>query len=241
MFGIGFSELVVIGVILIVAVGPERMPGMLRAAMRAYREFRKATRDLRATTGIDDLLQDEELRDLRKPLQLGKPLQAATRGAAPKSASKPALSFAERMQESPRDGVDIATVRDREARPSPEEAARIRAEKEAASAEEQRIVAAKIAAAQQRDPALDDDDEEGQRIIAAKIAAARQRDPALDDDDEEGQRIIAAKIAAAQQRDPALDDDDEEGQRIIAAKIAAAQQPGAEGPAGPQAGGSEET
>jgi len=118
MFGIGFSELVVIGVILIVAVGPQRMPGMLKAVVRAYQEFRRATRELRASTGIDELLQDEDLRSLRQPLYVPPPKKAEP--------PKRSLSQAERERESPAAGVDIAEARHAEARPSPEEAERIR-------------------------------------------------------------------------------------------------------------------
>jgi Tat protein translocase TatB subunit len=204
MFGIGFSELIVIGIILIVAVGPNRMPGMLKAVVKAYREFRRATRELRASTGIDEILQDEELRSLRKPLHVP-PAPSA------KPAPKRTLSYEERLRERPREGVDIAHIREEERKPSPEEAARIRASKEASLA-----------------PSAGADDAE--RVRAAKIAAAREQgtydDPRDDDeyeyddeyDDPEAERIRAAKIAAAQRAVP-----DEGGERIRAAKIAAAQ------------------
>lgn len=182
MFGIGFSELLVIGVILIVAVGPKRMPGMLKAVLRAYQEFRRATRELRASTGIDELLQDEDLKSLRKPLYVPPPKKPA--------AAKRTLSAAEREREAPSEGVDIAEAREAERRPSPEEGERIRAAKMAAASSEdeagERIRAAKIAA---MPPA---DDEEGERIRAAKIAAM----PPVDD--EEGERIRSAKMAAAE-------------------------------------------
>jgi sec-independent protein translocase protein TatB len=183
MFGIGFSELLVIGLILVIAVGPNRMPGMLKAVVKAYREFRRATRDLRASTGIDEILQDEDLRELRKPLMV----PPATKPAAKPVPRKRSLTVAERAQESPPEGVDIAEVREAERRPSPEEASRIRAEKLAAAARDEEIVAAKIAAAQR-----EDDDPDG--IRAAKIAAAQRE---LEDDDPDG--IRAAKIAAAEE------------------------------------------
>lgn len=180
MFGIGFSELIVIGIILIVAVGPNRMPGMLKAVVKAYREFRRATRELRASTGIDEILQDEDLRALKKPLYVP---PAAPIG---KPAPKRTLGYGERQQESPREGVDIATAREVDASPSPEEAARIRARKEAAADEEERVIAAKWAEAEDAD-----------RVRAAKLAALGEVD------DEEGERIRAAKIAAA--RGPELE------------------------------------
>lgn len=158
MFGIGFSEMIVIGVILIVAVGPKRMPGMMRALVKAYHEFRRATRELRASTGIDELIHDEELRALRKPLNVPPAKKAPP--VRPRS-----LSYVERMQESPPEGVDLAEVREAEERPSPEEADRIRLAKEAAVDRDEAIVAAKIAAAEGRTP------EEAERVRAAKVAA----------------------------------------------------------------------
>jgi sec-independent protein translocase protein TatB len=192
MFGIGFSELIIIGVILIVAVGPKRMPGMLKAVVRAYQEFRRATRELRASTGIDELLQDEDLKSLRKPLHVPPPKSLLARGGPrdKAAASKRTLSAAEREREAPSEGVDIAEAREAERRPSAEEGERIRAAK---------MAAAPI-----------DDDEAGERIRAAKMAAMPR-------DDEEGDRIRAAKMAAMPR-----DEDDEAGERIRAAKTAAA-------------------
>ena len=184
MFGIGFSELLVIGVILIVAVGPKRMPGMLKAVLRAYQEFRRATRELRASTGIDELLQDEDLKSLRKPLYVPPPKKPAP--------AKRTLSAAEREREAPSEGVDIAEAREAERRPSPEESERIRAAKMAAASSDdeagERIRAAKMAAMPR-----DAGDDEGERIRAAKIAAMPR-----DADDDEGERIRAAKMAAAE-------------------------------------------
>lgn len=124
MFGIGFSELVIIGVILIVAVGPKRMPGTLKAVVRAYREFRRATRELRASTGIDDLLRDEELQALRKPLYT-----PPVKKAAPRQRS---LTYAEREREDPPEGVDLREAHDAEERRAKAESVRA---SEAADAE----------------------------------------------------------------------------------------------------------
>lgn len=118
MFGIGFSELLVIAVILVVAVGPDRMPGMLKAVVRAYQEFRRATRELRASTGIDELLQDEDLRSLRRPLYAPPP--------AKKDPPKRSLSRADRERENPPEGVDLAEARHAEARSPTVAAERVR-------------------------------------------------------------------------------------------------------------------
>lgn len=59
MFGLSFSELVIIGVVTLVAVGPTRLPGMLRTLGQWMRKLRKMTTEVRAQTGIDEILRAE--------------------------------------------------------------------------------------------------------------------------------------------------------------------------------------
>ena len=178
MFGIGAGELFVIAVLVLIAVGPNRMPTLLRSVFKAYRQFRQATRDLRASTGIDEILQDEDLAALRKPLHI--PPVTATEAAA-KPPKKRALAYNDRVRELPPEGVDLEHIRELESRPSEEEAQRIIAAKVAASGptelspEAEAIRNAKIAAAGGEDA-----------IRNAKIAAAGGEDA-----------IRNAKIAAA--------------------------------------------
>ena len=61
MFGFSFSEIVLIGVVTLVAVGPQRLPGMLRNFGAWMRKLRKMTTDVRQQTGIDDMLRAEGL------------------------------------------------------------------------------------------------------------------------------------------------------------------------------------
>lgn len=42
MFGIGFTELIVIVVIALIFIGPDKLPGLATALGRAYAEFKKA-------------------------------------------------------------------------------------------------------------------------------------------------------------------------------------------------------
>ena len=108
MFGIGFGELMIIGVVLIVAVGPDRMPTFMKAVGRGLREFRRATRELRNAVGIDQLLADEDLRDLRKGIDLN-----ATDAARPASPGerRNQLTAEEALAEEPLEGVDIRHAR----------------------------------------------------------------------------------------------------------------------------------
>ncbi len=204
MFGIGFSELVVIGLILIIAVGPNRMPTMLRAVVKAYREFRNATRDLRASTGIDDLLRDEDLRSLRKPFDdapVSKP------ASVPRKRS---LTIAERAQEFPPEGVDVAEALDAEQRPPA-------ADPGTEKAREREIINAKLVAAGMA-PQLADEASE-QALIDAKLAAAGMTPQ---DEPTDAEAIRAAKITAAER------EDEPDVEAIRAAKIAAAEREAAD-------------
>jgi sec-independent protein translocase protein TatB len=64
MFGIGFWEMLMIGGLVLIAVGPERLPSMIKSVARLYRQMRRAALDIRQSTGIDDVLRDEELKEL---------------------------------------------------------------------------------------------------------------------------------------------------------------------------------
>ena len=181
----------VIAIVLLIAVGPTRLPKLIKSGVQMYREFRRATRELRASTGIDEILQDEDLRDLRKPLHIPPAKQSPV--AAAKLRQR-ALSYTERVQEVPPEGVDLAELRAAERRPSPEEAARIRAAKEATISDPDAIRRAKIAAAE-RGPAV----EPGEQIWAGKFAEAARNKSAPIEDDPDPDAIRAAKIAAAEE------------------------------------------
>lgn len=109
MFGIGFGELLVISALLLIAVGPRRMPTMMKTVGRALREFRRATRELRAQTGIDELLAEDDVmrpksmsstRSQLQPAGTRTPLDAARHAAA--------VVVAAEVREYPAEGVDLA-------------------------------------------------------------------------------------------------------------------------------------
>lgn len=92
MFGIGFGEMLIIGVVLLIAVGPRQLPALMKTVGKGIRDVRRAAEDLRRSTGIDELMRDE---DLRNPLaNIDKPPYK--------------LTIADRERENPRDGIDIA-------------------------------------------------------------------------------------------------------------------------------------
>ncbi len=68
MPSLGFLELLVIGVILIVVVGPERLPHATRWMGRAYGQMRRAADELRRALVLeaDRLDEEDRLKDLRQ-------------------------------------------------------------------------------------------------------------------------------------------------------------------------------
>jgi sec-independent protein translocase protein TatB len=80
LFGLSFFEVVVIAIVALLAVGPRRLPGMLRDLGTWLRKLRKMTTDVRAQTGIDDILRAEGLHggltELRSLMRGGAPAPA---------------------------------------------------------------------------------------------------------------------------------------------------------------------
>lgn len=66
MLDIGWSELLVIAVVLIVVVGPKDLPPMLRAFARMSRKFTSMAGDFRKQ--FDDALNDADMGDLRQTI-----------------------------------------------------------------------------------------------------------------------------------------------------------------------------
>nr|WP_255700060.1 Sec-independent protein translocase protein TatB [Jiella avicenniae] len=64
MFDLGWSEILVIAVVLVVVVGPKDLPGMLRTFGRVMKQFRSMAGDFRRQ--FDDALKEAELDDVRK-------------------------------------------------------------------------------------------------------------------------------------------------------------------------------
>ena len=57
MFGIGGPELIVIFIVALLAVGPQRLPEIARALGKAYREFERSLDDVRQN--LEELGQEE--------------------------------------------------------------------------------------------------------------------------------------------------------------------------------------
>lgn len=104
MFGIGVGEMLVIAVVLLIVVGPKELPKLMKTVGKGMRDVRRAADDLRRSTGIDEIMRDD---DLRNPLRDQKPPYQ--------------LKPADLERESPREGVDVAHAQERAAASVPAE------------------------------------------------------------------------------------------------------------------------
>ncbi|MEY4576623.1 MAG: hypothetical protein RL701_1326 [Pseudomonadota bacterium] len=95
MFNIGFGELAIICIVLIIAVGPERLPSMMKSLGKTLRTLRQASRDIRASTGIDELMREDF--DLYTPPAPRRPLapQLPAAPAAPEPLGTPVQAQAQ--------------------------------------------------------------------------------------------------------------------------------------------------
>jgi len=54
MFGLGMQELILIGIIALVVIGPKRLPTVAKSLGKGYAEFRKAMNDLKSSVDLSD-------------------------------------------------------------------------------------------------------------------------------------------------------------------------------------------
>ena len=59
MFGFSFAEVVLIAIVALIVVGPQKLPAMLRTLGQWIRRLREMTTQVRAQTGIDEILRQE--------------------------------------------------------------------------------------------------------------------------------------------------------------------------------------
>jgi sec-independent protein translocase protein TatB len=81
MFGMGFSEIIVILVIALIFLGPEKLPDAAKSISKGIRDLRKQTRDLQHQIEADEHIGGA-IRDLRGALR-GEPEPPRPRTAIP--------------------------------------------------------------------------------------------------------------------------------------------------------------
>ena len=79
MLGIGFGEFTLIILVLIIVLGPERLPGFMKSVGKGIRSLRQASRDIRTAVGIDEMMREDVV--YKPPARKPEP----PRGAAPVS------------------------------------------------------------------------------------------------------------------------------------------------------------
>lgn len=57
MFGIGFEEFILIIIVALIVVGPEKLPDLARAFGRGYAEFKRATNEIKQTIEQDETVK----------------------------------------------------------------------------------------------------------------------------------------------------------------------------------------
>ena len=131
MLGLSFTEVLVIAIVALLAVGPQKLPGLLRTLGTWARKIRTMSTEMRAQSGIDDILKAEglhggitELRSLmrgqanlitsavtslpppRKPIEAAPSPPPAAEPAAPTPAEP------EPAEEDPYANLDVDTLRE---------------------------------------------------------------------------------------------------------------------------------
>lgn len=73
MFDVGFTELMLIGVVALVVIGPERLPGVARTAGKWLGKGKRVLTDVKAE--IDQEIKADELKHILDVQKQNKPLQ----------------------------------------------------------------------------------------------------------------------------------------------------------------------
>jgi TatA/E family protein of Tat protein translocase len=84
MFGIGFQEMLIILVVVLIFFGPKRLPDLAKSLGKGIAEFKKASEEVRK--GIEDAVKEESVEEAPKP-----PEDISAYGKAPGSAAAPSV------------------------------------------------------------------------------------------------------------------------------------------------------
>lgn len=84
MFGIGFQEMLIILVVVLIFFGPKRLPDLAKSLGKGIAEFKKASEEVRK--GIEDAVKEESAAGSPKPEE-----DLSAYGKAPGSSSAPSV------------------------------------------------------------------------------------------------------------------------------------------------------
>jgi sec-independent protein translocase protein TatB len=111
VFGVSLTELALIAVIMLIIVGPQKLPKLLRTVGEWIGKLRRLTTEVRAQTGIDDILRQEGIdgvHELRSILRGDLSAVGRTRrGFVPDDPYPDAVAL-DRSREYPLEGPDAA-------------------------------------------------------------------------------------------------------------------------------------
>jgi sec-independent protein translocase protein TatB len=156
VFGTSLSEIAVVGVVALVVVGPQKLPTMLRTLGQWTGKLRRMTIEMRAKTGIDEILREEGIDGVAELRSLLRGEIAAARQSLQRPVIDPYQDDApvDLANEYPREGVDTMgaipedlVVHSRVAKAEAEAREAARAEAEAAAKAEAEAAAAPAAVA----------------------------------------------------------------------------------------------
>ena len=120
MFGIGLPEMIIIAVVALVFIGPDKLPGVLRSIGKGLVELKRATSDVRSTVQdeMHKIEEEIELKDVRESAQnFSNELGGVANKMDPLSLSK--LSSGEQL-ENIADAIDKTEKNDSEDQPEKE-------------------------------------------------------------------------------------------------------------------------
>jgi len=117
MFGIGLPEMIIIAVVALVFIGPDKLPGVLRSIGKGLVELKRATSDVRSTVQdeMHKIEEEIELKDVRESAQ--NELGGVANKMDPLSLSK--LSSGEQLEKIA-DAIDKTEKNDSEDQPEKE-------------------------------------------------------------------------------------------------------------------------
>jgi sec-independent protein translocase protein TatB len=102
LFDISFTELLLLGAVALLVLGPEKLPGTLRLMGQWAAKIRRFTVDLRQQSGVDQVLRSEGLSEMRSMMRGG----ATSAHQPPLHQARPVSFVPDKSREYPTEGSD---------------------------------------------------------------------------------------------------------------------------------------